>query len=162
MFTSKFGPQKRKTRFAAVAVLWCSLSLAGAGAETLPPQPAEVSGPNALETSAGRYEFTPTTCGIFVQDGEYDIEVRGPGTAPDGEKIFFELSSTANAMSIGLGVETPYASPERLIQAGRVVSQEFDLIVSGEKISATDLILVNEDGASVGDGGSLSIDCSVQ
>lgn len=164
MFTHKFRAQRRHTRFALLVVSCASLTLAGCSAEAEAP-PAKnlpAAGSGALETAAGRYEFTPSTCAFYEQDGIYDIEIRGPGTAPNGEKFFFELSSTANALTVGLGLDRPYASPERKIQAGRVVSQEFDIIVAGEKLAVNDLVLVNEDGAPVGDGGTLTIDCSGQ
>jgi len=115
-----------------------------------------------LETSAGRYEFTPTTCAIYSQDGFDDIEIQGPGTAPDGEKFFFELSSTANAMTIGLGVDRPFASPQRQIQAGRVYSEEFTIVTSGRQLSVAGLVLVDENGASIDDGATLTIDCGAQ
>jgi hypothetical protein len=162
MFIQRFGAQRRHTRFALLVISCASLMLAGCSAEAEAPVAKNLpaAGSGALEAAAGRYEFTPSTCAFYEQDGIYDIEIRGPGTAPDGEKFFFELSSTANALTLGLGVDRPYASPERKIQAGRVVSQEFDIVVAGQKLSVNDLVLVNEDGAPVGNGATLSIDCS--
>ncbi|MBB6261090.1 hypothetical protein FHS77_001638 [Paenochrobactrum gallinarii] len=164
MFTQNPKMQKRRTRIALLIASCGSLMLAGCSAEAEAP-PAEsvpAAGSGILETSAGRYEFTPTTCAFYEQDGAYDIELRGPGTTPDGEKLFFELSSTANALTIGLGVDRPYASPERQLKAGRIYSQEFDIVVADEKLTINDLVLVNEDGAPVGDGATLSINCSTQ
>lgn len=162
MFTQKSRAQRRHKRFALLVASCASLMLAGCSAEADEPQAKNLpaAGSGALETAAGRYEFTPSTCAFYEQDGIYDIEIRGPGTAPDGEKFFFELSSTANALTIGLGVDRPYASPERKIEAGRVVSQEFEIVVAGEKLTVSDLVLVNEDGAPVGNGATLSINCS--
>lgn len=164
MFTQKPKTQRRRTRIALLIASCGSLMLVGCSAEAEAPtaQTAPAAASGSMETTAGRYEFTPTTCAFYEQDGAYDIELRGPGTTPDGEKLFFELSSTANALTIGLGVDRPYASPERKIQAGRVVSQEFDIVVTGEKLSVKDLVLVNENGAPVGNGANLSIDCSTQ
>lgn len=162
MFMQDSRAQRRHTRFALLVVSCASLMLAGCSAEAEAPKAKNLpaAGSGALETAAGRYEFTPSTCAFYEQDGVYDIEIRGPGTAPDGEKFFFELSSTANALTIGLGVDRPYASPERKIEAGRVVSQEFEIVVAGEKLTINDLVLVNQDGAPVENGATLSIDCS--
>lgn len=133
-----------------------------AEAEAPPPESSAIVETGVLETSAGRYEFTPATCAIHSQDGADDIEIQGPGTAPDGEKFFFELSSTANAMTIGLGVDRPFASPERRIKAGRVVSQEFTVVVSGRQLSVAGLVLVDENGASIDEDATLNIDCGAR
>lgn len=163
MFMQKSRAQRRHTRFDLLVVSCASLMLAGCSAEAEAPKAKNLpaAGSGALETAAGRYEFTPSTCAFYEQDGIYDIEIRGPGTAPDGEKFFFELSSTANALTIGLGVDRPYASPERKIEAGRVVSQEFTIVTSGRQLSVTNLMLVDENGASIDDHATLNIDCGV-
>lgn len=155
---------ERRTRSAVMIGLFGSLMLTGCSAEAEAPtsESSAVVAISALETSAGRYEFTPTTCGIYSQDGFDDIEIQGPGTAPDGEKFFFQLSSTANAMTIGLGIDRPFASPERQIQAGRVYSQEFTIVASERQLSVADLVLVDENGASIDDGATLTIDCGAQ
>lgn len=117
------------------------------------------SHPGVLETSAGVFAFTLTSCSVYRGDGVDDIEIEGPGTAPDGEKFFFELSSTGNAMTIGLGVDGPFASPERQLKAGRYASQEFTLVVSERQMSASGVVLVDENGALVDDNATLTIDC---
>lgn len=164
MFTPKPQTQKRRTRIALLIASCGSLMLAGCSAEAEAPPAKSVpaAGSGVLETSIGRYKFTPTTCAFYEQDGAYDIELGGPGTTPDGEKLFFELSSTANALTIGLGVDRPYASSERQLKAGRIYSQELDIVVDGEKLSINDLVLVNEDSAPVVNGATLSINCSAQ
>lgn len=161
MITENFDMGKSRARSVVMMGLFCGLVLAGCSAKTeaQTSESSTVAATGALETSAGRYEFTPTTCGIYSQDGADDIEIQGPGTAPNGEKFFFELSSTANAMTIGLGVDRPFASPERRIQAGRVYSEEFTIVVSGKRLSVAGLILVNENGGSIDDGATLTIDC---
>lgn len=155
---------ERRTRSAIVIGLFGSLMLTGCSAEAEAPtsESSAAVAMSALETSAGRYEFTPTICGIYSQDDFDDIEIQGPGTAPDGEKFFFQLSSTANAMTIGLGIDRPFASPERQIQAGRVYSQEFTIVTSGRQLSVAGLVLVDENGASIDDGATLTIDCGAQ
>ncbi len=154
---------ERRTGSVVMIGLFSSLVLTGCSAEAeAPTSESAAVAISVLETSAGRYEFTPTTCGIHSQDGFDDIEIQGPGTTPDGEKFFFELSSTANAMTIGLGVDGPFASPERRIQAGRVYSQEFTIVASGRQLSVAGLVLVDENGASIDDGATLTIDCGAQ
>ncbi len=155
---------ERRTRSVVIIGLFGSLMLTGCSAEAEAPtlESSAAVAISALETSAGRYEFMPTTCGIYSQDGANDIEIQGPGSAPNGEKFFFELSSTANAMTIGLGVDSPFASPERRIQAGRVYSQEFTIVASGRQLSAAGLVLVDENGASIDNGATLTIDCGAQ
>jgi hypothetical protein len=117
------------------------------------------SHPGVLETSAGVFAFTLTSCSVYRGDGVDDIEIDGPGTAPDGEKFFFELSSTGNELTIGLGVDGPFASPERRLKAGRYVSQEFTLVVSERQMSASGVVLVDENGALVDGNATLTIDC---
>lgn len=112
-----------------------------------------------LQTTMGAYSFLPTTCAVYVEDGVNDIEIQGSGTAPDGEVFFFELSSTANAMTVGLGVDGPFVMPEREFTAGRVTSQEFSLVVTGAVISADNLALVDEQGRPVDSDASLRITC---
>lgn len=121
-------------------------------------KPAE-TGSGVLQTVLGAYSFIPTVCGVYVGDGIDDIEVHGRGTAPDGEVFFFELSSTANALSVGLGVDSLFATPERELTAGRVTSQEFSLVVAGAVISADNLVLVDEQGRRVDADASLRITC---
>lgn len=121
---------------------------------------AESKAKGVLETVAGIYEFDPKLCGIYRQDDFDDIEIGGPGTAPDGEEFYFELSSTANALSLDLGVNTAFASSERSLKAGRYVSQEFTLVVSGQQIEAADLVLVDENGVVIDETASLTIDCN--
>ena len=112
-----------------------------------------------LETSAGRYEFTPATCAIYKDGDSHDIEIGGQGVAPDGEDFYFEFSSTANAISIGLGVDGPFASSDRVLRAGRSASQEFEVVVAGEKITVPALVLVDENFDVIDETASLSIDC---
>lgn len=87
--TREFESRAGRTRpgLAAIAVLG-GLILAGcsAEAENTAPGNSAAAMRGVLETSAGLYEFTPTTCAIYRQDGADDIEVQGPGTASDGEK----------------------------------------------------------------------------
>lgn len=148
----------------AMAVSCGSLMLTtyDAGADATRLENSKAAGASVLETSAGRYEITPTTCAIYSQDGIDDIEVQGPGTAPDGEAFFFELSSTANEITLGLGANGPFSSPERRLKAGRYVSQEFTIVTSGRQLSAANLVLVDENGASIDDRAALSINCDAQ
>ena len=161
MITENFGMDGCRTVSVAMVSLFGALMLTGCSAEAEAPtsESSAAVAISVLETSAGRYEFTPTTCGIHSQDGFDDIEIQGPGTAPDGERFFFELSSTANAMTIGLGVDGPFTHPERKLKAGRVYSREFAIVTSGRQLSATNLMLVDENGGSIDDGATLTIDC---
>lgn len=83
----------------------------------------------ALVTPQGRYEFTPTTCAIHQEGGEYDIEVAGPGTAPDGEVFYFQFSSTGNHIGLELGADGPFNTVERSLAAGRYVTTPFEFSV---------------------------------
>lgn len=113
-----------------------------------------------LQTSAGAYEFTPRSCLIHIEDGVPDIEIQGPGIAPDGEKLYFDFSSTANEMSIELGVDTAFTSTDRVLKAGQFVSKAFTVEVSENIISVADVHLIDEQGALVDANASLRIDCS--
>ena len=109
-----------------------------------------------VETAAGRYRFTPSTCAIHDEDGVPDIEVGGPGTAPDGEPIHVGFSSTARALDIHLGVDTPFASPERSLRAD-VGGGDMPIEVTGRTIRVAELELVDDAGGRA--AGSLLIEC---
>jgi hypothetical protein len=146
-----------------VAISLSVFVLTACSAEADSPQPGVPAtageGTGILETTAGSYVFTPSTCAIYKEDGVDDIEIQGPGTAPDGEKFFFELSSTGNAITIGFGVDGPFASPERQLKAGIYASQEFTIVVADRKISVSGLVLVDENGGPVEGDATLKIDC---
>lgn len=110
-----------------------------------------------VETEGGAYSFSPTSCGVHVEDGFNDIEISGPGTAPDGEPVFIEFSSTANELDIALGVNTPFASADRILRAGQHVTQTMDIQVDGRTIRVAHLVLVDSDGQR--QTGSLEINC---
>lgn len=142
---------------AGLAALSLSL-LAGFPAQAEAP-PATGGASGVIGTSAGNYEFTPATCALYRQDGVDDVEIGGPGTAPDGEKFYFGLSSTGNELTLDLGADGPFASTGRRLQAGRWVSQEFTVQVSDRTLSVENLVLVDENGRPVDDGATLTVDC---
>ena len=113
-----------------------------------------------LQTAKGAYSFTPTSCVFHKEDGVYDIEIQGPGRTPDDEKFYFELSSTGNEMSVMLGVDAPFQSPERRLVAGQYVSEAFTIDVSDKSLSIPKLVLNDGRGELVDDSASLRIDCS--
>src|SRR5690606_13114342 len=78
--------------------------------------PADAEGAK-LETSAGAYDFTPTICAVHKEDDVYDIEIGGRGIAPDGEEFYLEFSSTGDELSVGPGVDGPFASAARELRA---------------------------------------------
>src|SRR5690606_11975992 len=105
------------------------------------------------------YEFTPNVCGIYEEDGIFDIEIQGSGTAPDGEVFYFDFSSIANEMSIELGVDAPYQTAERQIRAGQFVSKAFVVEVTDKLISVPEITLVDEQGQQLDSNANLQIDC---
>ncbi|HHX83038.1 MAG TPA: hypothetical protein GX696_08675 [Pseudomonadaceae bacterium] len=116
-----------------------------------------------LKTAQGDYTFEPTTCGVYREDNVDDLEIHGPGTAPDGEAFFFELSSTAETMSLSLGVNKPMTHSDRVIHAGRWNSEPFVVAISedGRKFSAKDIVLVDWNQNRIDGLASLEIDCSM-
>lgn len=113
-----------------------------------------------LQTKQGAYHFAPTTCIFHKEDGVDDIEIAGPGTAPDGEKFYFELSSTGNEVAVKLGADSSYQSSDRKLVAGRHVTEAFALNVSGQSLSVPKLVLADRNGQKVDDNASLQIDCA--
>ena len=93
-------------------------------------------------------------------DGVPDVEIGGPGTAPDGERVYVELSSTANALDIGLGVDTKFASPERGLRAGQHVTRPFTVTVTDRVVRASGIALASKQGESVDQNASFEADCS--
>ena len=130
-----------------------------AKADTSPPVAAPEIRKGILETTAGVYEFTPNVCGIYEEDGIFDIEIQGSGTAPDGEVFYFDFSSIANEMSIELGVDAPYQTAERQIRAGQFVSKAFVVEVTDKLISVPEITLVDEQGQQLDSNANLQIDC---
>ena len=151
------SPRKMPARVTA-AIVACLLALAP---QTAMAQNADAS-PSAgiLQASTGLYAFTPSTCAIHMEDGIPDIEVQGPGKAPDGENFYFDFSSTANELTSELGVDEPYESTDRKLKAGQFVSSAFEVDVSDGIISVASLDLVDELGQSVDPKASLRIDCT--
>ncbi len=139
-------------------------------AESPPVAQADVAGAAAsgatgigvgvLETSGGAYKFTPTLCAFHKEDGVDDVEIHGPGQAPDGEKFYFEFSSQGNEMIVKLGADGQFESPERRLVAGMHVSEAFDVNVSGKSLTVPRLVLKDGQGEQVDDNASLQIDCN--
>lgn len=127
------------------------------------PTPAANAGKHSgvLQTAKGAYRFTPSTCVFHKEDGVDDIEIEGPGQTPDGEKFYFEFSSTGNEMIVKLGVDTPFQSPERRLSAGQHVSEAFTLDVSSQSLSVPKLVLKDGNGEQVDDSASLQINCNM-
>lgn len=116
--------------------------------------------PGVLETSTATYEFTPVTCVIHMEDGVPDIEIQGPGLASDGESFYLDFSSSANEITIELGVDEPYETLGRTLRAGEYVSTAFEVDVSDGVISVTGLDLVDGQSEPVDSDASLRIDCN--
>lgn len=111
-----------------------------------------------VQTQSGPYNFAPAVCAVHIEDGEPDIEISGPGTSPDGEKIFVDFSSTANELTIALGVDRRFSSSDRELKAGQYVTEKFDIEVSGSTIRVPGLVLADASGAR--QPGSLEIKCA--
>lgn len=122
--------------------------------------PAHAAPKSKLITPQGRYEFSPRSCSIYVDDGSYDIEISGPGTAADGEIFFFDFSSTANEMSISLGVNQPFKHSDRQIKAGQHVSEKFEIEVNDNVITVQDIIFRGISDEIMDGTGNLLIDCT--
>ena len=99
-----------------------------------------------VETADGRYAFTATSCAIHFEDDEWDIEIAGPGIAPDGEMVFVQFSSTGDVLTIELGVDTASASSDRILTAGEFNTNGMQVEVSGRNVRVADLELVDEHG----------------
>lgn len=161
--TCNHSPKAMAPRFAAVlaACMLMVTPLASMAEEAKAETPDVVSTSlGVLQTSTATYAFTPVTCVIYMEDGVPDIEVQGPGLAPDGESFYFDFSSTANEMTIELGVDEPYESMGRKLQAGQYVSTAFEVDVSDSIISVTGLDLVDGQSEPVDASASLRIDCN--
>lgn len=155
----------RTAAVSAFALL--ALGLAACSDDAAQPNPAKTAAPSAsatgsgiIKTSGGDYSFTPTTCAIGISGGMDDVEVGGAGVGPDGTPIYVEFSSTANALTIGLGVDKPFATAEHRIQGGRVYSQPIDITVSGRTVQASGVALKTDNGEPVDGDASFEIHCS--
>ena len=127
-----------------------------------PPAVANTPAPKGmgvLETPAGNYEFLPSFCGIYKDGEDFDIEVHGPGTTPDGEIMFFEFSSTANSFEVKIGVDEPYKSSERSISGGQFVTEPFEVEVIDRVVTASGLKLIQPNGDKIDDVANIRIDC---
>lgn len=113
-----------------------------------------------IVTSFGRYIFTPSHCGIGVEEGVDDIEIGGPGKSPDGEPIYVEYSSTADELEIKLGVDKPSTTSEHKFVAGQHTTQSIEYSVSGMTVRATGISLANGQGEIIDTEASFEINCS--
>ena len=124
------------------------------------PAPAKEG---VLTTGAGEYRFTPQTCAVAQEGAEYDIEIEGPGKAPDGEPFWLSFSSTGNELGVSLGVDKPFASSTRSLKAGQHISSPFKVEVSGRQVRATGIELRRiedqRDTVAVPGPSSLQVDC---
>lgn len=114
----------------------------------------------AMQIAGGTYQLSPTICVIHKEGEVYDIEVEGQGTAPDGEKFYFGLSSTGNAVRLNLGVDGRFESSDRILTGGQHVTEPFALDVAGRNLTIAKLVMVDGNGQKVDDHASLKIDCS--
>ena len=144
----------------ALGLAACNNDAAQPNATKTAAPSASVSGSGVIKTSVGDYRFTPTTCAIGISGGMDDVEIGGAGVGPDGAPIYVEFSSTADALTIGLGVDKPFATAEHQIQGGRVYSQPIDVAVSGRTVQASGVALKTDNGEPVDDNASFEIHCS--
>lgn len=149
----------------ALALPLCFLILTACSAEADNPTPDAPAAAQVISgillTADGRYEFTPKVCGVHREGDIDDIEVAGPGIAPDGEKFYFSLSSTGNEITLQLGADGPYTRSGRELRAGQYVSRAFTVDVSGRKFAVNNLALVDETGQTIDDSATLKITCGV-
>src|SRR5690606_38030470 len=131
---------ERNPMFARLIGLTAMLPVLLAGAVAAEPPTLDGRG-GVLETASGRFVFSPTVCGMAIEDGQHDIEIYGPGTDPDGRVIFFELSSTGRYLTVGFDIDSVFASPDEELGA-----RDFDLEVSGSLITASGLELRHQNG----------------
>jgi len=154
---------RRSRAFSTGLAILSLLFLAGCSTQAESPQSATsdtaITASGVLDTSMGIYQFTPSSCGVHYEDGVLDIEIGGPGTAPDGEIFYFELSSIANQIIIELGVDGPFKTSDRQLRAGQYTSETFTIDVSDKVISVSSLVLVDEQGDRVDANANLRIDC---
>lgn len=112
-----------------------------------------------LESSIGTFHFAPSSCAVYREDGVDDIEIEGRGTAPNGEKMFLELSSTGNALTINLGVDESFQSSDRAIRAGAHISKPFTVEIGEGVIEVHDLALIDENQQPIAGPANLTIRC---
>ena len=155
----------RRSQAPLILALAGSLVMLAACSDSTPsntgPLLYETSYTGVLKTAQGDYTFEPTVCGVYQEDNFDDIEIHGPGTAPDGEAFFFELSSTAESLSLALGVNKPMTHSDRVIKAGRWSSESFVVAISEDRkqFSAKDIVLVDWNQNRIDGLASLEIDC---
>lgn len=113
-----------------------------------------------LITPAGLYQFTATACSVGVYDGQVEAEVYGPGTAPDGEIMFFTFSAVANALSIELGKDKMVGATERELVAGQHHTEPFVTEVTGLTVEVRDLVLATQDQTRLDGTAALLINCA--
>ena len=104
------------------------------------------SSSGVVETAGGRYTFTATSCAIHLEGDRWDVEIAGPGEAPDGEKVFVQFSSTGDVLTIDLGIDSAFESSERSWQAGQYITNKLKVDVSGRTVRVAELELVDVQG----------------
>lgn len=135
-----------------VAAAFVSISFASETLGSIDPQLVKARG-GILQTTSEQYVFDLTSCAIWVEDGEYDIEAHGPGAGPDGRVIFFEFSSTGRHLSVGFDIDSVFQSASE-----KLAAYNLDVAVSDTMVTVSDLELRDQDNNLVGPG-SLAFDC---
>ena len=123
-----------------------SASPAVAPAAAAPVTTGDGSSSGVVETAGGRYTFAATTCAIHLEGDAWDVEIAGPGKAPDGEKVFVQFSSTGDVLTIDLGIDSAFDSSERSWQAGQYITNKLKVDVSGRTVRVAELELVDLQG----------------
>lgn len=112
----------------------------------------------SLKTEQGVYEVAARGCGVYKEEGAYDIEIYGPGKTPTGEKMYFEFSSTGQSIDINVGVDSQFSSSDNRIQS----SGEFKLAVDGQTIQVSRIRLLDQNRQLISQDATFEIDCTAR
>jgi len=108
-----------------------------------------------VTTDAGVYRFEPATCTIY----EGELEIAGPGTAPDGTPVHVDLSAGdgyAN-LRIDIGTNDPFVSSDEILTTVELID-DLDYQVSGSTITGT-ASLADGTGTATRVQATVDVDC---
>jgi hypothetical protein len=113
-------------------------------------------GDGTVTTDAGTYVFQPQAC-VITPD---EIEIHGPGAAPDGTPVYIDLGVGDGyaTLSIDIGTDSQFVSGDGLLTTISL-TDDLDVTVSGSTVTGTAALTEVRDGGGGEVSAAIAVDC---